>query len=70
MASAYGSRHGSPPPPHGASGCSDKTGRQARIQLIGNEPTTLTIGLFDGIDANIAEFYRNRTAVFAAREGR
>ena len=39
-------------------------------KLIGNEPTTLTIGLFDGIDANIAEFYRNRTAVFAAREGR
>ena len=36
-------------------------------KLIGNEPTTLTIGLYDGIDANIAEFYRNRTAVFAAR---
>lgn len=39
-------------------------------KLIGNGPTTLTIGLFDGIDANIAEFYRNRAAVFAAREGR
>lgn len=37
-------------------------------KLIGNEPTTLTIGLYNGIDANIAEFYRNRTAVFAARE--
>lgn len=37
-------------------------------KLISNEPTTLTIGLYDGIDANIAEFYRNRTAIFAARE--
>lgn len=36
-------------------------------KLIGDEPTTLTIGLYDGIDTNVAEFYRNRTAVFAAR---
>ncbi|WP_300686606.1 amidoligase family protein [uncultured Bilophila sp.] len=39
-------------------------------KLVGSEPTRLTIELFDGIDANIAEFYRNRSAVFAAREER
>ena len=39
-------------------------------RLVGNEPTRLTIGLFDGIDANLAEFYKNRSAVFAAKEER
>ena len=39
-------------------------------RLVGDEPTRLTIGLFDGIDANLVEFYKNRSAVFAAKEER
>ena len=39
-------------------------------KLVGDEPTRLTIGFFDGIDANLSEFYKNLSAVFAAKEER